>query len=89
MRITIEIENDKPTPVYTHQEFDEDQDAEVSWFKKAIGHCWHYLEEGERLTDENGVFAVQYFKGGKLFIEDAPVGVDCVAYYQLPGLPKT
>ena len=89
MRITIDINQGDRQRIDDFDDLDDDREAEAAWFRDAIGHKWQYLAEGHRLTDEDGIYAVQYYRGGKLFLEDAPVGVKCVAYYQLPGTPKT
>ena len=88
MRITIEIDEGK-AKVSTDKldkELDEDRQAEADWFRNQIGHCWQYPDD-HLLNDERGTYVVQHFHGGKLFVEEKPRNVACVAYYRLPGKP--
>lgn len=88
MRITIEIDQGK-AKVSTDKldkELDEDRQAEADWFRNQIGHAWQYPDD-HLLNDERGTYVVQHFHGGKLFVEEKPRNVQCVAYYRLPGKP--
>ena len=85
MRITIEIDQGK-AKVSTDKEIDEDREAEADWFRNQIGHAWQY-PDNHLLNDERGTYVVQHFHGGKLFVEEQPSNLACVAYYRLPGKP--
>ena len=87
MRIKIEIEDDQVSVKTDDAErIDEDQEAEKSWFRDAIGHKWVVLDHGERLTGK-GWFACSHRDFHIISNVKDPTKFACHAYYELPPPP--
>ena len=85
MRIKIEIEDDQVSVKTDDAErIDEDQEAEKSWFRDAIGHKWVVLKGYEKLSGE-GWFVYVRRRGDVYSVKD-PNGLVVKGYYKLPPL---